>query len=121
MSYLGAPQDISGENTPGNLRIYARQIAAVVNRILQGKLNAVYRVANADFTLTANAASSTFTDARVAINSYLGFMPKTANAAAELGNGTMYVLAANMNNGAWTITHANNAQTDRTFRVLIIG
>lgn len=119
-AYLGAPQDAGGSDL-GALRTYARQIATVVNRILQGKLNAIFKSGGVDFTLTANAATTVITDARLSVNSWIGFLPLTANAAAELGNGTLYALAANMNNGAWTITHANNAQTDRTFRVLIIG
>ena len=32
---------------------------------------------------------------------------KTANAAAEIGNGTMYIGA--VNNGSFVVTHANNA------------
>lgn len=43
------------------------------------------------------------------------FDPLTANAAAELAAGTMYVLEANRALRQFTITHANNAQTDRTF------
>lgn len=72
-------------------------------------------------TLTANAVSTTITDARITAGSWLGFMPETANAAAELGNGTLYVADSGRVNGSATITHANNAQTDRTFRIAIIG
>lgn len=75
----------------------------------------------AEVTLTANVASTTVTDIRVSPQSVLAWHPRTANAAAELANGTMYVTDANMANGSYTITHANNAQTDRTFRVAIIG
>lgn len=92
------------------------QIGQVVNRINSGKVNA-----SIDVTLTANAASTTITDARLASTSILLFDPVTAHAATELAAGTLYVLAANRTNGSATITHANNAQTDRTFRVLIIG
>ena len=44
---------------------------------------------------------------------------KTANAAAEIGNGTMYIGA--VNNGAFVVTHANNAQADRTFLYVALG
>ena len=94
----------------------AEQIAAVVDRHNRGKFNATL-----DVTLTANAASTTIEDARLASTSALVFDPLTANAAAELAAGTIYVLAAGRLNGSATITHANNAQTDRTFRLLIIG
>ena len=88
----------------------------IVERINRGKINA-----SIDVTLTANAASTTITDARLASTSALLFDALTANAAAELAAGTIYVLAANRTNGSAIITHANNAQADRTFRVLIIG
>ncbi len=89
-----------------------REIAERVNRLNQGKMNAVTTL-----TLTANAATTTFTDVRIGGMSYIGFSPTTANAAAELA--TLYVSAKA--NGSATLTHANNAQTDRTYDVLIIG
>ena len=117
-TFLNSPTDI-GEDSFAGVRTFARSNASVVNRINSGKLNAVYRVADADFTLTANAASTTLTDPRLTAFSFVGFMPMTANAAAALA--TTYVTSANMNNGSWTISHANNAQTDKTFRLLILG
>jgi|GEM_PF-983154 len=75
----------------------------------------------AEITLTANAATSTLIDHRLSPQSAVIFDPRTANAAAELYGGTMYVLTANRGDGSWTITHANNAQADRTFTVLILG
>lgn len=88
----------------------------VLQQMRNGKLENV-----AEVTLTANVASTTVTDIRVSPQSVLAWHPRTANAAAELAAGTMYVTDANMANGSYTITHANNAQTDRTFRVAIIG
>lgn len=72
-------------------------------------------------TLTANAASTTLTDARISIQSALHFDPLTANAAAELGAGTLYALEANRSTGSVAITHANNAQNDRKYIVTITG
>lgn len=92
------------------------QASQVVSRINRGKFNATV-----DVTLTANAASTTIADARLANTSALVLDPMTAQAATELAAGTVYVLAANRSNGSCVITHANNAQTDRTFRLLIIG
>ena len=88
----------------------------VLQQMRNGKLECV-----AEVTLTAGAASTAVTDIRVSPQSVLLWHPRTANAAAELANGTMYVTDANMANGSYTITHANNAQVDRTFRVAIIG
>ena len=41
--------------------------------------------------------------------------------ARELAAGTLYVLTANRTNDAWTVTHANNAQVDRSYQVAVIG
>jgi hypothetical protein len=38
---------------------------------------------------------------------------------AEIGNGTMYIGA--INNGSFVVTHANNAQADRTFLYVALG
>ena len=45
--------------------------------------------------------------------------PKTAHAAAELAAGGCYVSAVAA--GTFTLTHANNAQTDRTFAYVCLG
>ena len=58
---------------------------------------------------------------RLSPQSVVTFDPKTANAATELYGATMYVLTANRGNAAWTITHANNANADKTFAYSIIG
>jgi hypothetical protein len=81
-----------------------------------GKLDCVTEI-----TLTANAATTTFNYIRLSPQSVVTFDPKTANAATELYGATMYVLTANRGNKVWTITHANNAQADRTFAVSVIG
>lgn len=93
---------------------HRRKLAFTINLILSGKLNGFI-----DFTLTANAASSTLTDARVGYYSTILLMPQTANAAAALA--TTYIAQATMKSGSCVITHANNAQVDKSFRILIIG
>lgn len=70
-------------------------------------------------TLTANVASTTLTDARISFRSPILLQPTTANAAAELGNGTLYIAESGRGNGSVVITHANNAQADRVYRILI--
>ena len=70
-------------------------------------------------TLAANAASTTLSDARIRFDSPMMLVPTTANAAAEIGNGTLFLPEAGRANGAIVIAHANNAQTDRTFRYMI--
>lgn len=91
-----------------------RDVAQVVNNILRGKINSVGSV-----TLAANAASTTINDSRVTANSMILFTPQTAHAAAIA---LPYVLKANITEGAsYVITHANDANTDKTFVVCILG
>ncbi len=107
------PRDASGDS-PASLRQFARQIAQAVFQIAAGGVNTVGSV-----TLTANAASTVVTDARAGADSVLVFDPTTANAAVELAGGAMRV--SSRGDGTFTIAHANNAQTDRTFKYLIQG
>lgn len=93
---------------------WVRAVAEVVNRLLSGKMNVTLSV-----TLTANAASTTVIDARIGVFSALPHHPTTAHAAAEIAAGGFYVSA--QQNGQFTLTHANNAQTDRTFTFAILG
>ena len=92
----------------------ARQVAAVVNRLAQGKLNC-----GGSVTLAAGAAGTAVSDPRATAVSIVLLMPTTANAAAELGNGTLYVSARAK--GSFTLAHANNAQVDRAFGYALIG
>ena len=94
------------------------RVSHILRLAMRGKINAI---GERTFTLTADAATSTLTDERLTSDGVVFFDPLTANAAAELAAGTLYVLSANRNNGAWTVTHANNVQTDRDFRILMIG
>lgn len=91
-----------------------RDISEVVNNILDGNTNNKGSV-----TLTASAASTAVTDLRAGPESVILLMPTTANASAEIGAGTIYVSARTKQ--AFTLTHANNGQTDRTFKYAIIG
>lgn len=93
---------------------HRRRIATTVNQILGGKINATGTV-----TLTANAATSTLTNSHIGYDSLIVLSPTTANASAEIGNGTIYI--GTYTTGSCTITHANNAQTDRTFKYAVLG
>jgi hypothetical protein len=104
--YQGVPENLSNEVE------HRRQLARLSNNLLQGKLNTVIQV-----TLTANSATTTVTDARIGAYTGLFFSPLTADAASALSG--LYV--SSQVNGSATLTHANNAQTDRTFNVLLIG
>ena len=91
-------------------------IVDALNRVNQGKINVTIGV-----ILAASAASTVVTDAHASVNSAIVFDPMTANAVSELAAGTCYIKEADRANGSFTITHANNSQTDRKFRILIIG
>jgi hypothetical protein len=81
----------------------------------RGKINAML-----DVTLMANQSQTDIIDPRFSGTSYIGLdCPLTAHAAAEIGAGTLYV--ASQGKGTLTLAHANNAQTDRTYRLLIMG
>ena len=70
-------------------------------------------------TLTANAASTTVINNLMAPEMGVFPFPLTANAAAEWGAGTMYL--STRDSGSFVLTHANNAQTDRTFIYVVLG
>ncbi len=84
------------------------EIARSVNALADGHNDAF-----AEVTLTANATSTVVDNPRINESAHIHFTPLTANAAAEYGAGAMYVSARQQ--GSFTISHANNAQTDRTF------
>lgn len=90
------------------------EIIRSLTALASGRSNATGTI-----TLETGVASTTVIDRNCAIGATIQFMPTTANAAAELGNGTMFVSA--VSNGSFTITHANSATTGRTFRYAIIG
>lgn len=100
--------------TDANEAEHRRKLAKIINSVRGGKMNAVTTL-----TLAASVASTTITDKRLTPQSFIGLMPQTANAATALA--TTYVPASTMLNGTAVIQHANNAQTDRTFTLAIIG
>lgn len=99
----------SGEQA---IKTWVSEAAEAINRHNQGKFNA-----SLDVTLTANAASTTITDARISRESALVLSPLTANAAAALA--TTY--PSFQGSGSAVLAHANNAQTDKSFRIAILG
>jgi len=87
-------------------------IARAVNNILQGKI-----LSTGEITLTANSGTTTLTDSRIGPNSHISFTPTTANGAAALSG--LYVSARAA--GSATLTHANNAQSDKSFTYSVLG
>ena len=91
-----------------------RLMANAINSVIDGRQNNV-----GTLTLTANAGTTVVSDRRAGTESVISLMPTTGNAAAEIGAGTLYI--ASVTAGAFTVTHANNAQTDRTFKYEVTG
>lgn len=90
------------------------KFALSLQELASGRSNAVGSV-----TLTTSTTTTAVTNSNCAAGSTIIVTPTTANAAAEIGNGTMYVSA--VANGSFTITHASSATTGRTFLYAILG
>lgn len=84
------------------------EAAAAIQQLSEGQNTVTGTV-----TLEENATTTTVEKNEIPPGGHAFLTPKTANASAEFGNGTIYV--ATSVKGAFTITHANNGQTDREF------
>ena len=98
---------------PANTESRIREIVQYIQQLIDGRNNAADSV-----TLTANAASTTISKDTINGNASFFLTPKTANAAAELAAGTLYVTVSA---GQVVITHANSAQTDREYYYAALG
>lgn len=96
----------------GRAEEWTRKVAEVANSVRDGKINTVGSV-----TLTANAATTTITDARIGTNSFIGLMPTTATAQTAYVAGWRIVCS----DGSAVITHNNTADVDKTFVYSIFG
>ncbi len=99
---------------PGTYEKDLSKYALSLQQLAAGRSNAVGTV-----TLAASATTTTVNDLNCAAGSTIILTPNTAHAAAEIGNGTLYVSA--VANKSFTLTHASNTQTDRTFFYAIQG
>jgi len=84
------------------------RIVRAIRELFEGRRNTTGTV-----TLTANTSSTAVTHVNFGVDSIPHLTPTTANASVEIGNGTLH--ASTRANGSFTLTHANNGQTDRTF------
>ena len=100
----------------GSPEEHTRKVAEAVRELQEGKLRSIGTV-----TLAASAATTTLTDRRIGRETGVLLIPTTANASAEVGNGTIYQTYKNATKGQAVLNHANNAQTDRTFIYVLLG
>ena len=98
---------------PGITETDLKKIVLAIQQLAAGRSNAVGMV-----TLTTGTATEV-NDKNCAVRSVPLFTPTTMEAAAEIGNGTMYV--SSVANGSFTITHANSASTERKFLYALHG
>ena len=91
---------------------WSRIAATILQWVRNGKLNCCGEV-----TLTANAATTTLTDALIGPDSVISLMPMHADSAGELA--TLYFSVPTTK--SVVINHANNASTNRLFRYDVIG
>jgi hypothetical protein len=99
---------------PGITETDSKKIVLAVQQLAAGRSNATGMV-----TLATGAATTVVIDKNCAAGSTPLLTSTTANAAAEIGNGTLYVSA--VANGSFTIMHANSATTGRTFLYAFVG
>jgi hypothetical protein len=91
-----------------------RKVNTAINQLAQGRSNAAGTV-----TLAVNQASTAVTAQNCGVGSVILLSALTPHAAAEIGNGTIWVSA--VAKGSFTLGHANNAQNDRTFGWVAFG
>ncbi len=88
------------------------KINRAIQQLEQGRLNV-----SGICTLAPGATTTIVKAANCGAGSQILLTARTLNAAAALA--TTFISA--ITNGAFTITHANNAQTDRTFGFACLG
>lgn len=89
-----------------------RRHAETLNAVMDGKSNVT-----GDLTLTASSTTTVVNDNKFESQMVPLLIPTSANAAAALS--TTYV--SGRGSGNFTLTHANNSQTDRTFLYVRLG
>lgn len=87
-------------------------IVQAIIQLVEGRNNASGR-----FTLTPGATTTIVAHPNCSIDCEPQFSPRTANAAAAVA--TTYVSAVEQ--GSFTVTHANAGSIDRTFGYLVMG
>lgn len=90
------------------------RIVFSLREIWEGRSNA-----GGQFTCALNAATTVVTAPNCGTSSRIFLTARHANAAAEIGNGTIYV--SSVAQGTFTVTHANSAVASRIFDYEIKG
>jgi hypothetical protein len=88
------------------------KFAFAINQLAEGRSNAV-----GTFTLTTGSTTTTVTAINCGADSVPLWVPTTSNAAAAVAS----TFIASVSAGSFTVTHASNGQTDRTFGFVCLG
>lgn len=108
---------VSAFTPPGEKYATQEQFNHAVSRFIrlmvQGKLNNVL-----DVTLDANQAATTVTSPLIGVNTVAIAVPTTANAASVTAP---YRDISSPVNGSMSLIHANDANADKTFKVILVG
>jgi hypothetical protein len=92
---------------------HRRQIARALNSTRSGKLNATLAV-----TLRSNQATTTVTDARIGVGSWIGFMGTNASGAGQIARG---IYVTSRISGSCVLNHQNSPEANQNITLLIIG
>ncbi|ABQ37723.1 MULTISPECIES: hypothetical protein [Bradyrhizobium] len=99
---------------PGIAETDLKKIILALQQLAAGRSNAVGSV-----TLATGTSTTVVADRNCSAGSTPILTATTAAAAAELGNGTIYVSA--VSNGSFTLAHAGSAAATRTFLYALLG
>jgi hypothetical protein len=99
---------------PGMGETDLKKVILALQQLAAGRSNATGTV-----TLATGASTTVVSDPNCAAGTVPLLTPMTANAATEVGNGTVYV--STVANGSFTIAHANSSTTGRTFLYALQG
>ena len=91
-----------------------RRVVQSVRELVEGRHNAASR-----FTLTPGTTTTVVEHPNCSLDCEPQFSPRTANAAAEVGNGTIWI--SDVGQGSFTVRHANNGQADRIYGFTVSG
>lgn len=105
----------SGVNVPyfqADEQRHRRKIAEWSKQVNQGHIECI-----GNLTLAASTVSTTVSDPRVSLTSWIGLSPTTANALSA--EPTVWI--STYGNGTFTLTHASTASSDKNFRYAVLG
>ncbi len=91
-----------------------RTIVQSIIQLVQGRQNSI-----GDVTLRANQTTTVVSFPNCSKDCRVFLFPQTAHAAAAMA--TTYILATNILQGSFVITHASTADTDKTLSFICIG